>query len=105
VGGYRTARPPVGAGEPGPSRVLGAVHGADAAPDAADVEKALGVPPVVLRTASHPDDFTALPVRDDRVVVFFAAFPSEAGLAAARARLGPALQVLDLEPTARSAYR
>jgi hypothetical protein len=42
--------------------------------------------------------------------VFFAAFPSEADLAAARARLGPALrvpapQILDLEPTARSAYR
>ncbi len=101
----RTARPPVGAGEPGPSRVLGVVHDADDAPDAADVERALGVAPVVLRTTPHRNDFTALPVRDDRVLVFFAAFPSAADLAAARTRLGPARQVLDLEPTARSAYR
>jgi quinol monooxygenase YgiN len=99
-------RPPVGAGEPGPSRVLAVVHRAGAEPDPADVEKALGVPPVVLRTAPHANDFPALPVRDEQVVVRFASYPSAAASAAARARLAPdALQVLELEPTARSAYR
>ncbi|WP_252440669.1 NIPSNAP family protein [Pseudonocardia humida] len=99
-------RAPVGAGEPGTSRVLAVVHLADAAPDPAEVEEALGVAPVVLRSAPYENDFTALPVRDERVVVRFAAYPTADDAAAARARLAPgALQVLELEPTARSAYR
>jgi hypothetical protein len=102
----RTERPPVGEGEPGPSRVLAVIHLADAAPDGAEIEKALGVPPVVLRSSAHPNDFPALPVREERVVVRFAAYPSAAEAGAARARIAPgALQVAELEPTARSAYR
>ncbi|WP_308257854.1 NIPSNAP family protein [Pseudonocardia lacus] len=101
-----TERAAVGEGRPGPSRVLGVVHLADGEPDAGEVEKALGVPAVVLRSAPYENDFTALPVRDERVVVRFAAYPSAAEATAARARLAPgALQVLELEPTARSAYR
>jgi hypothetical protein len=106
-GAFRSSpRPPVGTGEPGPSRVLGVVFAADAAPDAAVLEEALGVAPVLLRTAPQPNDYPNLPVRDDRVVVALAAFDSPAESAAARDRLDPGwLQVLDLEPTARSAYR
>jgi quinol monooxygenase YgiN len=102
----QVVRPPVGAGDPGPSRVLGVVHAAGAEPDADEIEEALGVEPVVLRTAPHVNDFLALPIRDAQVVVRFAAYPSVAEADAARARLAPgALQVLDLEPTARSAFR
>jgi hypothetical protein len=44
--------------------------------------------------------------RDEQVVVRFAAYTTAAEAAAARARLAPgARQVLELEPTARSAYR
>jgi quinol monooxygenase YgiN len=106
-GAFRLSeRPPVGGGQPGPSRVLAVVHAAAAA-DQETVEKALGAAAVVLRTAPHANDFPALPVRDEQVVVSFAAFGSAPALADARARLGPraALQVLALEPTARSAYR
>jgi len=84
--------------------VLGVVHAADA--DADGIEKALGVEQVVLRTAPHVNDFAALPIRDAQVVVRFAAYPSAGEADAARARLAPgALQVLDLEPTTRSAFR
>lgn len=101
----RTGRPPVGAGRPGPSRVLAVVHDATAA-DQDAVEKALGVPAVVLRTAPYSNDFQALPVRDEQVVVRFAAYDTAAEATAARARLAPsARQVLELEPTARSSYR
>jgi quinol monooxygenase YgiN len=97
-GAFRcTERPPVGAGRPGPSRVLVEVR-----PEGSGA----GDGAVVLRTAAHPNDFPALPVRDERVVVRFTAHGSAADAAAARARLAPgALQVAELEPTARSAYR
>jgi hypothetical protein len=102
----RTPRAPVGSGEPGPSRVLAVVHAAGPEPDADVLEKALGVSPIVLRTAPYPNGFPALPVRDEQVVVRFAGFGSAAEAAAARARLDAgALQVLELEPTARSSYR
>jgi hypothetical protein len=98
-------RPPVGAGAPGPSRVLAVVHDATAT-DQDAVEEALGGTVVVLRTASHANDFPALPIRDDQVVVRFAAYATAADATAARARLSPgARQVIELEPTARSAYR
>jgi len=96
----------VGEGNPGPSRVLAVVragHGTE--PDPV-VERLLGVPVVVGRTAPHVNDFPALPVRDEQAVVWFASFPDVGAAAAARRRLaGQEAQVLELEPTARSAYR
>jgi quinol monooxygenase YgiN len=93
------ARPPVGAGRPGPSRVLLEVRAAGS-----DVEESASA--VVLRTAPHANDFPALPIRDEQVVVRLTAHDTAADAAAARERLAPgALQVAELEPTARSAFR
>ena len=69
-----------------------------------------GAPVVVARTAPYVNDFPALPVRDEKAVVVFAAFPGAKAAAAARRAVehawqGEHLQVLELEPTARSAYR
>jgi quinol monooxygenase YgiN len=114
---------PVGAGFPpatraaaeegrsGPSRVLAVVRtGEDLVPDAAAAERLLGAPVVVGRTAPYVNDFPALPVRDEPAVVVFASFQDSEVLAAARRRqvANPGWQggeLLELEPTARSAYR
>lgn len=115
---------PVGAGFPdapraavgvGPSRVLVVVRtGPDLEPAAADGERLLGVRPVVARTAPHVNDFPALPVRDERAVVWFASFPDTTVLRRARERLtadpswcttATSVQLLELEPTPRSALR
>lgn len=108
-------RAAVGAGSRGPSRVLVVVRtGIGGHPDAADAERLLGVRPVVARTAPDANDFPALPVRDEQAVVWFAAFPDAAALRAARERLdadlswrAPAasVQLVELEPTPRSALR
>jgi hypothetical protein len=96
----------VGEGTPGPSRVLAVVRTGDAAEPDPVVGRLLGVPVVVGRTAPYLNDFPALPVRDEQAVVWFASFPDAHAAAAARHRLaGREVQVLDLEPTARSAYR
>lgn len=93
-------RPAVGAGRPGPSRVLVMVSPAGApAPS-------LGSPMVTMRTSDAVNDFPALPVRTDKAVVRFARFPDAAALAAARAEMGwSEAQLIELEPTARSRYR
>lgn len=109
-------RAAVGTGSAGPSRVLVVVRTGDGVePDVADAERLLGVRPVVARTAPHANDFPALPVRSEQAVVWFAAFPGTAALGAARERLDGAdpawrgaaasVQLLELEPTARSALR
>jgi NIPSNAP len=108
-------RAALGAGAPGPSRVLVVVRtGEGLEPAAADAERLLAVRPVVARTAPHANDFTALPVREEQAVVWFASFPHAAALRAARERLdadpswrsaAKTVQVLELEPTARSALR
>jgi hypothetical protein len=108
-------RAAVGAGAPGPSRVLVVVRTGGAVEAAtADAGSLLGVRLVVARTAPYPNDFPALPVRDERAEVWFAAFPDAAALGEARERLdadpswhaaAKAVQVLELEPTARSALR
>ena len=108
-------RAAVGAGAPGPSRVLVVVRtGSGVEPAAAEAERLLGVRPVVARTAPYVNDFPALPVRDERAVAWFASFPDSAALRTARARLAAdaswraaaaSVQLLDLEPTARSALR
>jgi quinol monooxygenase YgiN len=108
-------RAAVGAGAPGPTRVLVVVRtGAGLAPAAADAERLLGVAPVVAATAPHPDDFPALPVRDEQAVVWFASYPGAAAVREARDRLAAepgwragaaSVQLLELEPTARSALR
>jgi quinol monooxygenase YgiN len=110
-----TPRVGVGAGVPGPSRVLAAVRtGEGLEPAAADAERLLGVRPVVARAAPYVNDFPALPVRDEQAVVWFASFPDTSALRAARARLdvdpswhgtAKSVQLLELEPTARSALR
>ncbi|MHA6626703.1 hypothetical protein ACU61A_14805 [Pseudonocardia sichuanensis] len=105
-------RAAIGAGAPGPSRVLVVVRTGEAV--AADPERLLGVRPVVARTAAHVNDFPALPVRDEQAVVWFASFPDAAAQRAAASRLhadpswrggAAAVQLLELEPTARSALR
>jgi quinol monooxygenase YgiN len=108
-------RAAVGAGVPGPSRVLVVVRtGPGLEPAAADAERLLAVRPVVARTAPYANDFPALPVRDEQAVVWFASFPHAAALRAARERLdadpswrsgAKTVQLLELEPTARSALR
>jgi NIPSNAP protein len=108
-------RAAVGAGTAGPSRVLVVVRtGAGLEPAAADGERLLGVRPVVARTAPHVNDFPALPVREEQAVVWFASFPDTTGLRAARERLtadaswcatATTVQLLELEPTPRSALR
>ncbi|GAA1245176.1 NIPSNAP family protein [Pseudonocardia aurantiaca] len=110
--GFPTAsRAGVGEGRPGPSRVLAVLRlGSGGEPDAAAAQRLLGAPVVVARTASYVNDFPALPVRDEKAVVVFAAFPGAKEVAAARRAVehawqGEHLQVLELEPTARSAYR
>jgi hypothetical protein len=105
------SRAVVGKGRPERSRVLAVVRlGSGGEPDAAAAERLLGVPVVVARTAPYVNDFPALPVRDEKVVVVFAAFPGAAEAAVARRAVehawrGEHLQVLELEPTARSAFR
>jgi hypothetical protein len=108
-------RAAVGAGAPGPSRVLVVVRtgdGVEAA--AAGPELLLGVRPVVARTSLYPNDFPSLPVRNEQAVVWFASFPDADALRAARDRLdadpswragAQAVQLLELVPTARSALR
>jgi quinol monooxygenase YgiN len=108
-------RAAVAAGVAGPSGVLVVVHTGDGPePAAADVEGLLGARPVVARTAPYVNDFPALPVRDEQAVVWFASFPDAAALRAARERLtvdpswhaaAKSVQLLELEPTARSALR
>jgi quinol monooxygenase YgiN len=108
-------RAAVGTGAPGPSRVLAVVRTGDglelAAPDA---ERLLGARPVVARTAPLPNDFEALPVRDEQAVVWFASYPDGDAARLARERLhadpgwqtgATAVQLLELEPTPRSALR
>jgi NIPSNAP protein len=110
----RAPRAAVGAGAPGPSRVLAVVRTGDGLePEAGVAERLLGARPVVARTAPYANDFPALPVRDEQVVVWFASFPDSAALRTARGRLEAdgswravkSVQVLELEPTARSALR
>jgi quinol monooxygenase YgiN len=106
---------PRAAGAPGPSRVLAVVRtGPDLDPALAHAERLLGVRPVVARTAPYANDFPALPVRDEQAVVWFASFPDAPALRAARGRLdadlswratAKSMQLLELEPTARSALR
>jgi quinol monooxygenase YgiN len=108
-------RAAVGSGEPGPSRVLVVVRTGDRVePRATDAERLLGERPVVARTAPYTNDFPALPVRDEQAVVWFASFPDSAALRTARARFdadmswratAKSVQLLELEPTARSALR
>ncbi|GAA3073468.1 NIPSNAP family protein [Pseudonocardia yunnanensis] len=108
-----TSRAAIGKGRRGPSRVLAVVWtGGAAEPDTATVERLLGVTPVLARTAPYVNDYPALPVRDEQAVVWFASYTWPAGAAAARERLAahplghePGLEVLELEPTARSALR
>jgi quinol monooxygenase YgiN len=96
----------VGEGLPGPSRVLAVVRTGDAAEPDPDVEQLLGASVVVGRSVPDVNDFPALPVRDEQAVVCFASYPDASAGAAARARLaGHDVQVLELEPTARSAFR
>jgi NIPSNAP len=115
VGAGFPARPraAVGEGRPGPSRVLAVVRtGPGAEPEVATAAHILRAPPVVARTAPHPNDYLALPVRDEQAVVWFASYPHAGAAHAARERLAshplgeePALRLLTLEPTARSALR
>jgi len=108
-----TSRAAIGKERRGPSRVLAVVWAGGAAePDTATVERLLGVTPVLARTAPYVNDYPALPVRDEQAVVWFASYTWPAGAAAARERLAahplghePGLEVLELEPTARSALR
>jgi hypothetical protein len=100
-----------GEGRPGPSRVLAVVRTGSVEPDAR-LERLLGAPVVVGRTAAYANDFSALPVRGDQAIVWFASFPDAHAAAVARRRLaaepgvaGGEVRVLELEPTARSAYR
>lgn len=79
-------------------------------PDAAAAERLLGAPVVVGRAAPYVNDFPALPVRDEPAVVVFASFQDSEALAAARGRqvADPGWQggeLLELEPTGRSAFR
>jgi quinol monooxygenase YgiN len=108
-------RAAVGTGAPGPSRVLVVVRtGEGLEPAAPDAERLLGTRPVVARTAPFPNDFEALPVRDEQAVVWFASYPSGDAARLARERLdadpgwrtgAAAVQLLELEPTSRSALR
>jgi quinol monooxygenase YgiN len=108
-------RAAVGAGSPGPSGVLVVVRTGDGPqPATTDAEELLGAGSVVARTAPYANDFPALPVRDEQAVVWFASFPDATALRAARERISadPAwhatatsVQLLELEPTARSALR
>ena len=115
VGAGFPARPrgAVGEGRPGPSRVLAVVRtGPGAQPEVATAGRILGAVPVVARTAPYPNDYPALPVRDEQAVVWFASFPHAGAARAARERLAahplgrePGLRLLELEPTPRSALR
>ena len=105
-----TERAAVGGGRVGPSRVLAVVriHRPDVEPDLDPVPRLLGAPVAVLRTSGPANNFPALPVRSDRDVVWLARFADADVARVARKALDeadPALQVLELEPTARSAYR
>lgn len=116
-------RGPRGATGPGPGAAVAGVHrlsgpddalparfGAEIAPRLA----AAGLPPsTVLVTDASPNTFPRLPVREgERVLVWFAILPdraaADAALAAARADpalapvLGETLQLMRLQPTARS---
>jgi hypothetical protein len=114
-GGFPPApRAAAGEGEPGPSRVLAVVRTGDAAAAPEAVVRLLGTAAVVARTAPYPNDFPVLPVRDEQAVVWFASCPDAAAARAARERLdadtgwragAASVQVLELEPTARSALR
>jgi quinol monooxygenase YgiN len=108
-------RAAVGAGAPGPSRVLAVVRtGEGLGPAATDAERLLGARPVVARTAPFANDFPALPVRDEQAVVWFASYPDHDAARRARERLdaypgwwvgAATVQLLELEPTRRSALR
>jgi hypothetical protein len=108
-------RAAVGAGAPGPSRVLAVVRtGDDLEPAATDAERLLGARTVVARTAPFVNDFPALPVRDEQAVVWFAPYPDAGAARIARERLdadpgwragAAAVQLLELEPAPRSALR
>ena len=94
----------------GPSRVLAVVRilRTDVEPDLDSVPRLLGAPVVVLRTSGLANDFPALPVREDRAVVWLARFTDADAARVARKAFeeaDPTVQVLELEPTARSAYR
>jgi quinol monooxygenase YgiN len=109
------SRAAVGSGSSGPSRVLVVVRsGEGLEPSVAEAERLLGVRPVVACSAPYVNDFPALPVRDEQVVVWFASFADAAALQAAREPLHAepawragtqAIQLLELEPTPRSALR
>jgi hypothetical protein len=108
-------RAALGMGVPGPSCVLVVVcSGEGLEPTVADAERLLGVRPVVARTAPYVNDFPALPVRDEQAMVWFASYRDAAALRVARERLdadpswraaAESVQLLELEPTARSALR
>ncbi len=108
-------RAAVGAGTPGPSRVLAVVRTGDGLePAATDAERLLGAPTVVARTAPFANDFPALPVRDEQAVVWFASYPDAGAVRRARECLdadpgwsacAAAVQLLEPEPTPRSALR
>jgi hypothetical protein len=109
------ARAAVGAGAPGPSRVVAVVRTGDGLePADTDAERLLGRRPVTARTAPFANDFPALPVRDEQAVVWFASYPDAGAARGARERLdddpgwragAAAVQLLELEPTPRSALR
>jgi quinol monooxygenase YgiN len=115
AGFQHAPRAAVGSGAPGPSRVLAVVRiGEGLEPAAPDAERLLGARPVVARTAPFPNDFEALPVRDEQAVVWFASYPDSDAARLARERLdadpgwrtgAAAVQLLELEPTPRSALR
>ncbi|GAA1307482.1 NIPSNAP family protein [Pseudonocardia xinjiangensis] len=115
VGAGFPARPraAVGEGRPGPSRVLAVVRtGPGAEPEVTTAAHILGAAPVVARTAPYPNNYPALPVRDEQAVVWFASFPHAGAALAARERLAshplgraPGVRLLTLEPTPRSALR
>lgn len=107
-------RAAVGVGVPGPSRVLVVVRTGVVEPALDDAERLLAAHPVVARTAPLANDFPALPVRDEQAVVWFASYPDAGAARRARERLDAdqgwqtgvaTVQLLELEPTPRSALR
>jgi quinol monooxygenase YgiN len=107
-------RAAVGAGSAGPSRVLAVVRTGVVEPAPDDAERLLAARPVVARTTPFANDFPALPVRDEQAVDWFASYPDAGAARSARERLGAdrgwragaaTVQLLELEPTARSALR
>lgn len=116
-------RGPRGAAAPGPGAVVAGVHRLSGPDDALSVRfraeiaprlAAAGLPPsTVLVTDASPNTFPRLPVREgEHVLAWFAILPdqaaADAALAAARADpalasvLAEALQLMRLQPTARS---